>query len=38
LRPPTSDPKQITAFFEAHSGATEKTLAALDHLLGSRPT
>jgi 3-deoxy-D-manno-octulosonic-acid transferase len=34
LVPPTSDPKQIDQFFTAHSGATVKTLAALDRLLG----
>lgn len=34
LAPATSDPKQIDMFFRAHSGATAKTLAALDKLLG----
>jgi 3-deoxy-D-manno-octulosonic-acid transferase len=33
IAPPTSDPKQIDMFFTAHSGATAKTLAALDDLL-----
>lgn len=33
LLPVSSDPAQIDAFFAAHSGATEKTLTALDHLL-----
>ncbi|MBV1927117.1 MAG: 3-deoxy-D-manno-octulosonic acid transferase [Rhodobacteraceae bacterium] len=34
LQPPTNDPKQIDRFFTAHSGATKKTLAALDKALG----
>lgn len=33
LQPQTNDPKQIDRFFTAHSGATEKTLAALDKML-----
>ncbi len=34
LLPPASNPKRIDLFFTAHSGATKKTLAALDRLLG----
>ncbi len=33
MSPPQADTKQIDAFFAAHSGATQKTLDALDELL-----